>query len=129
MHFIKSFPWRKYTVYIFKWIPIMMPGDRVVLFHIFSQLYKFSLSSINFLFQIVWPFELHFISIKFIFTHSRQIGEYLTREFWDMDFLVGQEGRGRGGDIKMFIRRKNLFLFIPNRFEAIFENSYAFVTW
>ena len=71
-----------------------MPRDRVVLFRLFSQLYKFSLSSINFLFQIDWPFELYFISITFISTHSRQIGEYLTKEIWDIDLLVCQEGRG-----------------------------------
>ena len=49
-------------------------------FRLFSQLSRFSLSSTNFLFQIVLPFELQFISINFFFTYSRQIGEYLTRD-------------------------------------------------
>ena len=71
----------------------MIPGDRF--FRLFSQLYKFFLSSTNFLFQIVLPFELHFVYINFFFTHSTQIDEYLTREFLDMDFFVGQLGRGR----------------------------------
>ena len=47
----------------------------------------------NFFFQIDCSFEIDFISRKFIFTHSRQIGEYLSKEVWDMDNFVDQEVR------------------------------------
>ena len=104
---------------------------------LFYWLYKLSLSLINFLFETVLPFELHFIYIKLFFTHSRQIGEYLTGEFWDMDLFCGP-GRARvmincnfwnTGILvenvtiktnKDVFRRKDLFIFIPNRFEVIF---------
>ena len=59
MHSIKSYPKLKYIVYIFKWIPIMVSEGRF--FHLFSQIYKFSLNSINLLFQTVLPFDRHFI--------------------------------------------------------------------
>ena len=77
---IKSLPYPKYIVYIIKWIPIMMPGDRVMLFCLFSRLQKFYLILMNFFFQIDCSFEIDFISRKFIFTHSKQIGEYLSKE-------------------------------------------------
>ena len=66
-------------------IPIMLPGDRF--FRLFSQLDKFLVLNS---FAIWASFYLH----NFFFIHSRQIGEYLTSEFWDMDFFLGQEGRG-----------------------------------
>ena len=92
--------------------------------------------------MVIWASFYSHIPIQ----HLTKFGEYLTRDFWDVIFLWALGGKFWKklnssflvtllklvhwfwcsviyNEKKIFIRRKKLFLFIPNRFEAVFKFS------